>query len=127
MATHPSKITIFDTTMRDGELTPGVEWSIAQKLQLAELLDEMRVDVLEVGYPGAYRKDFDALFMVSKRVKQATICGLANSIPEEIIDVALAIQPAAKGRIHIYTPVQASAEETLTQIAESIELASVPG
>jgi 2-isopropylmalate synthase len=118
-----SPITIFDTTMRDGELTPGVELTIAQKLQLAELLDAMRVDVLEVGYPGVYRKDFDALFMVSKRVKQATICGLANSIPEEIIDVALAIKPALRGRIHVYTPVHQSEEETLTQIADSVKLA----
>ncbi|MBD1846263.1 2-isopropylmalate synthase [Cyanobacteria bacterium FACHB-63] len=118
-----SRVIIFDTTLRDGDLTPGVNLTIAQKLELAELLEAMRVDVLEVGYPGAYRKDFDALFMVSKRIKQATVCGLANSIPEEIIDVALAIKPATRGRIHIYTPVHQSEHETLTQIAESIQLA----
>jgi 2-isopropylmalate synthase len=84
-----AKITIFDTTLRDGELAPGVKWTIAQKLQLAELLEELRVDVLEVGYPGAYRQDFDALFMVFKRVQHTIVCGLANSMPEEIIDVAL--------------------------------------
>jgi 2-isopropylmalate synthase len=119
----PAKITIFDTTLRDGELAPGVEWTIAQKLQLAELLEEMRVDVLEVGYPGAYRKDFDALFMTSKRVQHSIICGLASSVPEEIINVALAIKPAMRGRIHIYTPVHKSECETITQIAESIQLA----
>jgi 2-isopropylmalate synthase len=118
-----SKITIFDTTLRDGELTPGVEFTIAQKLQLSELLDDMRVDVIEVGYPGAYHKDSDALFMVSKRVQHAIVCGLANSISEEIIDVALAIKPAKRGRIHIYTPVHQSENETLTRIAESIQLA----
>lgn len=118
-----ARVIIFDTTLRDGDLTPGVDLTIAQKLELAELLEAMRVDVLEVGYPGAYRKDFDALFMVSKRIKQATVCGLANSVPEEIIDVALAIKPAIRGRIHIYTPVNHSENETLTLIADSIKLA----
>ena len=125
MEVHDSsaKITIFDTTLRDGELAPGVEWTIAQKLQIAELLEEMQVDVLEIGYPGAYRRDFDALFMASKRVRNSIICGLANSIPEEIINVALAIKPAMRGRIHIYTPVHQTKDDILAQIAESIKLA----
>ncbi len=123
------KIIIFDTTMRDGELTPGVKMDIHQKLQLAKLLEEMRVDVIEVGYPGAIQKDFDEIFLVSKQIKQSTICGLANSKPNEVMDVALAIKPAVRGRIHIYTQVNLkhqstwAEEQTLEAIHDSIGLA----
>lgn len=123
------KVIIFDTTMRDGELMPGVKMDIHQKISLANLLEEMRVDVIEVGYPGAFKQDFDAIFMVSKQVKQITICGLASSKPDEVVDVALALKPAVRGRIHIYTPVnlkQSSAsieEQTLEVIHDSIKLA----
>lgn len=76
------KIAIFDTTMRDGELMPDIKMDIQQKISLAQLLEEVRVDVTEVAYPGAF-KDFDALFMVPKRIKQATICELASSKPDD--------------------------------------------
>jgi 2-isopropylmalate synthase len=124
-----SKVIIFDTTMRDGELTPGVKMDIHQKMNIAMLLEEMRVDVIEVGYPGAFQKDFDEIFMISKQVKQATICGLASSKPEEIASVALAIKPAIRGRINVYTPVnlknqsEVSEEQTLDVIRDSVTLA----
>ncbi|HEY9298688.1 MAG TPA: 2-isopropylmalate synthase [Phormidium sp.] len=123
------KIIIFDTTMRDGELAPGIKMDIHQKVQLAKLLEEMRVDVIEVGYPGAIQKDFDEIFLVSKQIKHSTICGLANSKPNEVMDVALAIKPAARGRIHIYTQVNLkhqstwAEEQTLEAIHDSIGLA----
>ena len=66
----------------------------------------MQMDVIEVGYPGMFHKDFDELLMVSKRVKQTVICGLAGSKADEIVDVALALRSATQGRIHVYTPVQ---------------------
>ncbi|MBD1841003.1 2-isopropylmalate synthase [Coleofasciculus sp. FACHB-64] len=123
------KIIIFDTTMRDGELTPGVKMNIHQKLRLAKLLEEMRVDVIEVGYPGAIQKGFDEIFLVSQQIKQSTICGLANSKPNEVMDVALAIKLAGRGRIHIYTQVNLkhqstwAEEQTLEAIHDSIGLA----
>jgi 2-isopropylmalate synthase len=123
------KIVIFDTTMRDGELAPSVKFNIHQKVRLAKLLEEMRVDVIEVGYPGAIKKDFDEIFLISKQIKQATICGLANSKPDEVMDVALAIKPALRGRIHIYTLVNLkhqskwAEEHTLEAIHDSIGLA----
>ncbi|MEP0752770.1 2-isopropylmalate synthase [Trichocoleus sp. Lan] len=123
------KIIIFDTTMRDGELAPGIKMDIHQKVQLAKLLEEMRVDVIEVGYPGAIQKDFDEIFLVSKQIKHSTICGLANSKPNEVMDVALAIKPAGRGRIHIYTQVNLkhqstwAEEQTLEAIHDSIGLA----
>jgi 2-isopropylmalate synthase len=114
------KIAILDTTMRDGELMPDVKMDIQQKISLAQLLEEMRVDVIEVGYPGAFRQDFDALFMVSKQIKQATICGLASSKLDEVVDVALAIKPAARGRIHVYTPVNLKQQSSWTE-AQTLE------
>lgn len=65
-----SKITIFDTTLRDEELTPGVTMTIQQKIQIAQLQEKMQVDVIEVGYPGAFPKDFDELLMVSKQINR---------------------------------------------------------
>jgi 2-isopropylmalate synthase len=124
-----NQITIFDTTLRDGELTPGVEFTIEQKIQLAQLLDTMGIDVIEVGYPGVVRKDFEALSKVCQHLKQSTICGLASSKPKEVMDVALAIQPAMRGRIHIYTPVdmqsqaRSTMDETLDLIRDSVKLA----
>lgn len=123
------KVIIFDTTMRDGELTPGVKMNIQQKLKIAKLLEEMRVDVIEVGYPGAFQKDFDEIFTISQEVKQAVICGLASSKSEDILSVALAIKPAARGRINVFTPVNVkthaewSEEQTLDIIKDSISLA----
>ncbi len=127
--TSKSKIIIFDTTMREGEMVPGVQLDIDQKIKLAKLLEAMRVDVIEVGYPGAFKKDFDAIFMISKQIKQATICGLAGSRPDEIASVALAIRPAARGRINIFTPVhlkdhsELSEQQSLAVIQDSVALA----
>lgn len=122
-----SKILILDTTMRDGELVPGVRMNIQQKLRLAKVLEAMRVDVIEVGYPGAFRKDFDELFMVSKQIKQSVVCGLSSCQPDEIASVSLAIKPAARGRIHIYTPINLQdsrfSQTTLEMIQDSIALA----
>lgn len=124
-----SKVIIFDTTLRDGELTPGVKMDIHQKLSIAKLLEAMHVDVIEVGYPGAFQKDFDEIFTISQQVKDATICGLASSNLEEITSAALAIKPAASGRIHVYTPInlknqsKLSEEQTLQVIQDSIALA----
>ena len=124
-----SKVIIFDTTLRDGELTPGVKMNSHQKMSIAKLLEKMRVDVIEVGYPGAFQKDFDEIYTISQQVKNATICGLASSKPEEIASVVSAIKPAARGRIHIYTPVNLknqsslSEEQTLEVIRDSIVLA----
>ncbi|HEY9672149.1 MAG TPA: 2-isopropylmalate synthase, partial [Waterburya sp.] len=74
-----AKVIIFDTTLRDGELTPGVKMDVHQKMSIAKLLEEMQIDIIEVGYPGAFQKDFDEVFLISKQVKQSIVCGLASS------------------------------------------------
>jgi 2-isopropylmalate synthase len=125
----PTKIIIFDTTMRDGEMMPNVKMNRHQKMEIAMLLEEIGVDVIEVGYPGGFEKDFDEIFEISKQIKRATICGLAGSKPEEIFSVAAALKPAANGRIHVYTPVnlpshlQENIEQTLEIIRGSVALA----
>lgn len=129
MSTNDNKVIIFDTTMRDGELTPGVKMNLQQKITISQLLEEMGVDIIEVGYPGSSPKDFDEVFQISKIIKKSTICGLASSNPNEIITLAEAIKAAKKGRIHTYTPVniknksKLSKEEVLVTIKESVSLA----
>ncbi len=119
-------IIIFDTTMRDGELTPGVSLNLQEKISIATLLEAIGVDVIEVGYPGRYSKDFQEIFAISKIVKNSTICGLASSNPTEITSVAEAIKPAPRGRINIFTPVNLNSKlykQTLSEITASISLA----
>ncbi|MEH2296460.1 2-isopropylmalate synthase [Nostoc sp.] len=129
MLTNNNKVIIFDTTMRDGELTPGVKMNLQQKTTISQLLEEMGVDIIEVGYPGSSQKDFDEVFNISKIIKKSTICGLASSNPSEIKTLAEAIKPAIRGRIHTYTSVniknqsQLSKEEVLATIKESVSLA----
>jgi len=109
------RVIIFDTTMRDGELMPGVKMNLQEKINIAKLLEAMGVDVIEVGYPGRYQKDFDEIFTISQLVGNSTICGLASANQEEIISVAEAIKPALRGRIHTYTLVNLSGQSRLNQ------------
>lgn len=121
-----NQIVIFDTTMRDGELTPGVSMNLQEKIDIAMLLEAIGVDVIEVGYPGRYEKDFQEVFNVSKLVKNSSICGLASAKPEEIIKVADAIKPTQRGRINIFTSVNLSNklnQQALSEIKASVSLA----
>lgn len=122
------KIAIFDTTLRDGELALAVKLSLHQKLELAQLLAAMRVDVIEVGYPGAFPQDSDAIAVLSQQIEQCVVCGLASSRPAEIKSVAIALKPATRGRINVFTSVNLSdpdrfATQTLDTIRDSIALA----
>ncbi len=129
MSGNNHKVIIFDTTMRDGELTPGVKMNLEQKITISKLLEEMGVDIIEVAYPGSSQKDFDEVFNISKIIKNSTVCGLASSNSNEIITLAEAIKPAIRARIHTYTPVnlknqsKLSKEEVLITIKESVSLA----
>lgn len=129
MSPNNNKVIIFDTTMRDGELTPGVTMNLQEKISMSQLLEEMGVDIIEVGYPGNSQKDFNEVLKISQIIKNSTICGLASSKPDEIISVAEAIKPAKKGRIHTYTLVNLknqsrfSEEFVLASIEDSVSLA----
>jgi 2-isopropylmalate synthase len=123
------KIFIFDTTMRDGELMPGVQMDIQQKIAIAKLLEDLHVDIIEVGYPGVFIKDFEEIFTISKLIEDAIVCGLASTKQVEIISVAQALKPAKRARIHIYTPVNLKEQSQLYErdileiIQNSIRLA----
>src|SRR5687767_13225779 len=101
-AAQPGRVVIFDTTMRDGEQSPGASMSHDEKLELAKILEEMRVDVIEAGFPIASNGDFEAVKPISQIVTESTICGLARAGQADIERCAEAIRPAARGRIHTF-------------------------
>jgi 2-isopropylmalate synthase len=74
------KIYIFDTTLRDGEQAPGIHLNVREKIEIAEQLDKLNVDIIEAGFPVASRSDFDAVVQVSKKIKDRNVAALARSI-----------------------------------------------
>src|ERR1700756_4790340 len=95
-------VLIFDTTLRDGEQCPGATMTHEEKLEVAELLDTMGVDVIEAGFPIASDGDFAAVNEIAKRAKKAVICGLARASFKDIDCCAEAIKPAERRRIHTF-------------------------
>src|SRR5450830_285873 len=93
---------IFDTTMRDGEQSPGASMTKEEKLRIARLLEKMRVDVIEAGFPAASNGDFAAVRAVAEIIKDSTVCGLSRANDKDIARAAEAIQPAKSGRIHTF-------------------------
>ena len=100
--TKTSDIVIFDTTMRDGEQSPGASMTHNEKLALGDLLEEMGVDIIEAGFPAASIGDFEAVREIAERSKQSVICGLARSTPSDIDRCAEAVRHAARPRIHTF-------------------------
>jgi 2-isopropylmalate synthase len=103
MTTNTSnEIIIFDTTLRDGEQSPGASMNLSEKIRIAEVLEDMDVDVIEAGFPIASNGDFEAVHEIAKLVKGSIICGLARSSKGDIDRCAEAIKPAERGRIHTF-------------------------
>jgi 2-isopropylmalate synthase len=96
------RVIIFDTTLRDGEQCPGATMTHEEKLEVAALLDQMGVDVIEAGFPIASDGDFAAVNEIARRTKNAVICGLARAAFKDIDRCAEAIRPAARRRIHTF-------------------------
>src|SRR5664279_5144053 len=96
------RVIIFDTTLRDGEQCPGATMTHEEKLAVAELLDEMGVDVIEAGFPIASEGDFAAVHEIAQRSKNSVICGLSRASPKDIDRCAEAIKPAKRKRIHTF-------------------------
>lgn len=104
-AQHPSeqnRVIIFDTTLRDGEQSPGATMTLEEKIKIATLLDEMGVDVIEAGFPIASDGDFEAVTEVSKVVKNSVVCGLARASKGDIQRAWDALQHAKHPRIHTF-------------------------
>src|SRR5512134_4001808 len=100
--TDPDRIIIFDTTLRDGEQSPGASMNLEEKVRIAQVLEEMGVDVIEAGFPIASQGDFDAVQAIARTVKDSTVCGLARATPADIVRAAEALRPAARRRIHTF-------------------------
>jgi len=93
---------IFDTTLRDGEQSPGASMTRDEKVRIAKALERMRVDIIEAGFPVASPGDFEAVKSVAEAVTESIVCALARAIEKDIDRAAEAIKPAKRGRIHTF-------------------------
>jgi 2-isopropylmalate synthase len=96
------RVVIFDTTLRDGEQCPGATMTHEEKLEVAEMLDTMGVDIIEAGFPIASEGDFAAVQEIARRTRNAVVCGLSRAAPKDIDRCAEAIKPAQRSRIHTF-------------------------
>ena len=96
------RVRIFDTTLRDGEQSPGAAMALEEKLEVADLLDEMGVDIIEAGFPIASNGDFEAVSLISERVKNAVVCGLSRAGFKDIDRAGEALRKAKRSRIHTF-------------------------
>jgi 2-isopropylmalate synthase len=102
MTADRNRVLIFDTTLRDGEQCPGATMTLEEKLQVADLLDAMGVDIIEAGFPIASNGDFEAVAEIARRVKNATVAGLARAIQADIVRAGEAVRQAQRPRIHTF-------------------------
>ncbi len=126
------RIIIFDTTLRDGEQSPGCSMNLDEKLRMAIMLDDLGVDVIEAGFPIASPGDFKSVEKIASTVKNATVCGLARAVKADIEAAGNAIKPASKRRIHTFIStsplhmkykLQKSEEEVLQAVKDSVTYA----
>jgi 2-isopropylmalate synthase len=130
--TDANRITIFDTTLRDGEQSPGCSMNIEEKLRIAAMLEEMGVDVIEAGFPIASDGDFEAVHAIAKVTKKAIVAGLSRAIRRDIERCAEAIKPAERRRIHTFVStspihmkynINKTEDEVLAMIVDSVTCA----
>src|SRR4051812_44550137 len=96
------RIWIFDTTLRDGEQSPGYSMNLDEKLKMAAALDDLGVDIIEAGFPAASKGDFESVYKVSQQTKRAMVAGLCRAIRKDIDAVVEATRPAKSRRIHTF-------------------------
>ncbi len=96
------KLIIFDTTLRDGEQSPGASMTRDEKLRIAKALEKMKVDVIEAGFPIASPGDFESVKAVAEMVTDSTVCALARALDKDIDRAAEALKPAKSSRIHTF-------------------------
>jgi 2-isopropylmalate synthase len=102
MSKNNNYVKIFDTTLRDGEQSPGASMSLSEKIQIAEIFDTMGIDIIEAGFPIASEGDFDAVSEVSKIVKNVQVCGLARAGQKDVDRAGAAVKHAVNPRIHTF-------------------------
>ena len=95
-------VVIFDTTLRDGEQSPGASLNTAEKLEIAHALELLKVDVIEAGFPITSPDDFEAVTQISQEITEAAVCGLARAVEQDIVRAAEALTHASRPRIHTF-------------------------
>ena len=125
-------VKIFDTTLRDGEQSPGASMTIEEKIKVAKQLEKLRVDIIEAGFAAASPGDFEAISMIAKEVSTSTVCSLARALDKDIEAAAKAIEPAPLKRIHTFiatSPIhmeyklKMSPDEVIKRAVESVKYA----
>ncbi len=127
------RVKIFDTTLRDGEQSPGASLNTSEKLEIARQLAKLNVDIIEAGFPASSEGDFEAVREVARTVRGPAITGLARSRKEDIERCARAVEPAESGRIHVFIAtsdvhveekLEKTKEEVLEMAVEAVEYAA---
>src|SRR5205823_1305066 len=95
-------VRIFDTTLRDGEQSPGATLTRPEKVEIARLLELMGVDIIEAGFPIASDGDFEAVKTIAGEVTKSIVCGLARTTPKDVDRAGEAVKDAARPRIHVF-------------------------
>ncbi len=98
----PHRVLIFDTTLRDGEQSPGATMSLTEKIRIAQKLETLGVDIIEAGFAASSPGDFEAIASLSRELENARICSLARAVPGDIDKAAEALRQAKKSRIHVF-------------------------
>ncbi|MGA7813555.1 2-isopropylmalate synthase [Caballeronia sp.] len=115
------KLIIFDTTLRDGEQSPGASMTKEEKIRIARALERMKVDVIEAGFAASSNGDFDAIHTIAGLIKDSTICSLARANDKDIQRAADALKPADHFRIHTFIATSAlHMEKKLRMTAEQV-------
>src|SRR6266404_8741741 len=117
-AAKTNRLIIFDTTLRDGEQSPGASMNLAEKLEIAHALTELGVDVIEAGFPIASPGDFEAVQRVAQQVHGPIICGLARCNPADIDRAWEALKESPKPRIHVFLATSAIHREYKLHMAK---------
>jgi 2-isopropylmalate synthase len=132
MSQDSGRVTIFDTTLRDGEQAPGFTLDVSAKVAMARAIDGLGVDVLEAGFPIASPADAEAVTQVSRELKRPVIAALARCRAQDIEEAARALAPAAKSRLHIFLAtsdihlthkLKMTREACLASVVDSVRLA----
>ena len=102
MVNDKNRVVIFDTTMRDGEQSPGASMSLEEKIQISRIFDELGVDIIEAGFPIASPGDYEAVKEISKILKNSIPCGLSRHTKKDIDVCNEALKAAPRFRIHTF-------------------------
>ncbi len=121
------RVAIFDTTLRDGEQAPGCSMTLREKLRVAKVLAELKVDVIEAGFPAASPGDFESVQAIAEANFGPVICGLARCNPEDIEKVYAAVRAASRPRIHVFVATSKIHREHKLRMAKEEIIRSAAG